>query len=425
MGILPKTTQQYGSFMAFKHALILFAGVCLATAAPVSSAQQVEGIAAVVNDQPITTLDVRDRMRLILSSAGIQPTEEILIRIQDQAIRSLIDETLQLQTAAEFELDVDDAEIDNALHDIAARAGATVEQVAADLADNGIDIATLRRQVEAEIAWQILVSGRYRSRIRISDQQIQISLDRLVQSTSQPQYRLGEIFIEITPENGEERAMAMMQTIYAQLNQGAPFQVLAQQFSDAASASVGGDTGYLPLSSLRPQVAEIVRQMSPGDVWPPIRVPGGVQAVWLIDQREGQVVEQLSLNQITLPASRVSDEGRAALSRAAADINGCDDLESVADAIDGAFVTDLGAVSANALTPTIRDALTPLETGSATPVLTTIAGAQVFVLCERTLTGPGVPTPDQIENQLVNQQLSLLSRRWLRDLRRDAAIEIR
>ena len=97
--------------MAFRLALTILAGIALMSAAPTASAQQVEGIAAVVNDQPITTLDVRDRMRLIISSAGVQPTEEMLARIQDQAIRGLVDETLQLQQAAEFDLEVEEAEV--------------------------------------------------------------------------------------------------------------------------------------------------------------------------------------------------------------------------------------------------------------------------------------------------------------------------
>ena len=331
--------------MAFRLALTILAGIALMSAAPTASAQQVEGIAAVVNDQPITTLDVRDRMRLIISSAGVQPTEEMLARIQDQAIRGLVDETLQLQQAAEFDLEVEEAEVDDAIADIATRSGATVQEVEDDLAASGIDINTLRQQVKAEIAWQILVSGRYRSRIRISDQQIETALDRYIQSASQPQYRLGEIFVEITPQGGEERAVGIIQTIYDQLRQGAPFQAVAQQFSDAASASAGGDTGYLPLSGINAQVAEAVTQMEPGQISNPIRVPGGFQIVALIDRRDGQVIEQLTLSQITIPSSRVTDENRAALGRAAARINSCEGLDEAMSDVEGAFVTNLGDVT--------------------------------------------------------------------------------
>jgi peptidyl-prolyl cis-trans isomerase SurA len=89
------------------------------------------------------------------------------------------------------------------------------------------------------------------------------------------------------------------------------------------------------------------------------------------------------------------------------------------------IVTDLAGLNASALIPQIRDALAGLEPVSATEVLDTAAGLQAFVVCNRALTGPGVPSEEEIEDQLIGQQLSLLARRWLRDLRRDATVEIR
>lgn len=388
-------------------------------------AQQVEGIAAVVNDEPITTVDVRDRMRLIISSSGIQPTEELLASIQDQALRGLIDETLQLQQAREFEIEVDEAEVDDAIADIAARNGATLDEIAAQLAGSGVDIETLRHQIRSEIAWQILVSGRYRSRVRISDAQIETALERLVQSAQEPQYRLGEILIEIPSAASEDEAISRLQLIYDQLNQGVPFPSVANQFSDAPSSAAGGDSGWLSLDQMRPQISQVVSQLQPGQISNPIRVPGGFMIVALIDQREGQAVEQFTLQQITLPASRVTEASRAALVRAVGGISGCEGVEAAIGGVEGAFVSDLGAVPANALIPQIRDALSGLEDGETTPVLDTAAGAQAFVMCDRSVTGPGVPSPAEIEDNLVSQQLSLLSRRWLRDLRREALIEIR
>lgn len=413
--------------MALRTALILVVAL-IATpfATKPASAQQVEGIAAVVNDQPITTLDVRNRMRLILTSAGVQPDETMLTQIQDQAIRALIEETLQLQQAQEFDLEVDEAEVDAAIQDAAARNGATVEDVAADLRANGIDVETLRQQIRAEIAWQIMVSGRYRSRIRISDQQIATALERQTEAAAQPQFNLAEIVIEIRAvDGGEERAAQTVQAVYGALSNGAPFPEVASQFSDAPSASRGGFTGWLSEASLRPQVLQIVRQLQPGQISNPIRVPGGFQIVAVVDKREGQVVEQLDLVQLTLPSSRITDDARTALTRATANISSCDAVEEAVSGVEGVIVTELSDLNASALIPQIRDALAGLEAVSSTEVLETAAGLQAFVICDRSLTGPGVPTADEIENQLISQQLSLLARRWLRDLRRDATVEIR
>ena len=411
--------------MAFRSALILLLALVLPSAP--AAAQQVEGIAAVVNDEPITTLDVRNRMRLIISSAGVQPDQELLEEVQDQAIRGLIEETLQLQQAREFDLEVDEAEVDQALADLAARNGATVEEILADLRANGIDPETLRRQLRAEIAWQIMVSGRYRSRIAISDQQIETALERQAQAASQEQFNLAEIFVALRPDGGEARANQTIQTIFGALQQGTPFPQVARQFSDAPSAARGGLTGWGPASAVSEQVRPVLQQLQPGQISNPIRVPGGYQIIALIDRREGQVVEQLDLIQITLPASRVDalEDPRGALSEAADGLTTCEGAQSRFDEIDGAIVTNLGALSANALIPQIREALTGLEPVAASDVLDTAAGLQLFILCDRELTGPGVPSRQEIEQQLISQQLSLLARRWLRDLRRDATVDVR
>ncbi len=425
MGMFPTSLEDWDS-MVLRSALISLAALLIA-GAPAASAQQVEGIAAVVNDEPITTLDVRNRMRLIISSAGVQPDQQLLEQIQEQAIRALVEETLQLQQAREFDLEIDEQEVDSALQDAAARNGATVEEVLADLRANGIDPETLRQQLRAEIAWQIMVSGRYRSRIAISDQQIETALERQAQAASQEQFNLAEILVEIRPQGGEQAAQETIQAIYGALQQGNAFPQVAQQFSDAASAARGGMIGWTPASALSDQVLEVAQQLNPGQLSNPIRVPGGFQIIAVIDKREGQVVEQLDLVQVTLPASRVDavDDPRRAMDQAADGLSSCEGVQERFDAIEGVIVTELGALSANALIPQIRQALSGLEPVSATGVLDTAAGLQLFVLCDRQLTGPGVPSREEIEQQLISQQLSLLARRWLRDLRRDATVDIR
>lgn len=412
--------------MAFRTASILLAALLLAALQP-ASAQQVEGIAAVVNDEPITTLDVRNRMRLIISSAGVQPDEELLAQVQDQAIRALVEETLQLQQAAEYNLNVDEREVDAAIADAAARNGATVEAVLADLSANGIDPETLRQQIRAEIAWQIMVSGRYRSRIAISDQQIEVALERQAQAAAQPQFNLAEVLVELRADGGEELAAQTVQAVYSALSQGVPFPQVAQQLSDAPSAARGGMTGWVPASAVSEPVLRVAEQLQPGQISNPIRVPGGYQIIAVVDRREGQVVEQLNLVQVTLPTSRAEalDDPRAALEQVRNGLSSCENVDSRFAGVEGVIVTNLGALSANALIPQIRQALAGLEPVSTTEVLDTAAGLQLFVLCGRDLTGPGVPSRDEIEQQLIGQQLSLLARRWLRDLRRDATVDIR
>ncbi|MFC4724623.1 peptidylprolyl isomerase [Glycocaulis abyssi] len=387
-------------------------------------AQQVEGIAAIVNDQPITTYEVRDRMRFILTTSGIQPTEDVLVQVQEQAMRSLVEETLQLQTARRFEVPITEEEVDEAIADIAARNNVTVDEIQADLENAGSSIDTMRQQLRAEIAWSYLVSGRYRSRIRVSDAQIEGALERLAESASQTQYRVAEIMVNLPSSGDETDAERRITTIYRALEQGAPFPAVAEQMSDAPTAASGGDAGWLSSAQLRPQIAQVVQQMPVGSISNPIRVPGGYMIVALADRREGQVTEQFTLQQVTLVTSQVTPERRQALERAAGRVQGCSNVQAAFESVPQAIITDIGTVGANALVPNIRTALSGLQNGQASSVLETAAGLQVFIVCERRLGGPGFPGSAEIENQIVNQQLSLLARRWLRDLRNDATVEM-
>lgn len=87
----------------------------------------VEAIAAIVNEQLITTYDVRQRMKLIIASTGIQTTEQNIKQIQEQAVRSLIEESLQLQEAKKYKVEITDAEVNASIKAIAQQNGATLE----------------------------------------------------------------------------------------------------------------------------------------------------------------------------------------------------------------------------------------------------------------------------------------------------------
>jgi len=412
--------------MMMKRSLTsLFALALAAVGSACAHAQQVEGIAALVNDYPITTVDVRDRMRLIIASSGVQPSPEALGRIQAQAMRSLVDETLQLQEAVEFDVVVDQAEVDAAIQNIAVQNNANPAEIERDLAASGIAITTLRRQLEAEIAWQILVGGRYSNLIRISNQQIQGTLERVAATASEPQYRLAEIFLEIPVSSDEAEAQQRAIAVMTQLQQEASFQAVAQQFSDAPSAANGGEIGWLLVGQMRPEIAQVAQALQVGQLSRPFRVPGGLMIIALIDEREGSTSIQYDLTQVTLPTSRMTDESVADLQRAISRISSCEQIDAAIEGIDGAFSSTLGQISLDALLPQVAEPLAGLGVGENTGLLESAAGRQAYFVCDRTIGGPGVPSRADIERQLRNQQLSMLARRWLRDLRRDSMIEIR
>lgn len=409
-------------------ALAAFAALAIAPAAP---AQQVEGVAAIVNDEVISTYDVRQRMRLILATTGVRPTEELLLRVQQQAINSLIDERLQLQEAAEFEIEVEQSEIDDAMADLARQNNVSANEIRASLQQAGVDARTLEQQMRAEIAWQIIVSGRFRPRVKVSNDQIDQVIERLAESASKPQYLISEILLEAPPGVDETQFNTAVASVMEQLEQGAPFPAVARQVSSASSAIDGGDVGWVRAGEINPDIEAAIANAEAGQLVGPIDTTDGIYIIALRDKRRATDPERVTLKQVLVPVAAGADAGvftqaEERLTRAKRRVRGCNEMGEFSGAVDGALVADLGAVAPSDLAPSFRAAVAPLQPGDISAPIRTPAGVVMLGLCARDRTGGAeLPSRDQVENRLLDQQLSQLSRRYLRDLRRDATIETR
>jgi peptidyl-prolyl cis-trans isomerase SurA len=107
-----------------------------------------------VDDQPITSYDIQQRTRL-LQMTGVPGG-------QKAATEELIDETIQFIEAAKMGISVSDGRVDVAIEDISNRLKMTPKQLAQALAEQGVDIATLRRRIKAQMVWGQLVQMRTR-----------------------------------------------------------------------------------------------------------------------------------------------------------------------------------------------------------------------------------------------------------------------
>jgi peptidyl-prolyl cis-trans isomerase SurA len=407
--------------MNFKHvsAVAAFAVVGMGAISP-AAAQYAEGVAAIVNDHVISTFDVRQRANLLLVSAGIQSTPEMQQRARAQALRDLVDERLMMQESAKFEISVTPEQVDRRIADIARQNEITSEQLVGNLAAAGVSISTLRQQIEADIAWQRLIAGMYGSRVRISEVEIRETQARIAANATRPQYQLSEIFLpaETPPEFAEMEQGAMR--LLEHMQRGAPFPMVARQFSQSPSAAAGGDLGWIAAPELAPELQPVAEQLQPGQVSMPVRTATGVYIIAMRDRRAGApagATSIVSLRQISAPAARQN-----ALERAARRLNGCGNLDEVISGIQGATALDLGQTAESELSPVIRERIGGVETGRASSVVVSGEQATAIVVCARETGGGGVPPREEIEGRLREQEMTMLAERYLRNLRREATI---
>ena len=302
---------------------------------------------AIVNGDVITQTDVEQRVALLAMANGSEIPVDELDRVRQQVLRNLIDEQLQIQAAKDAEIEVRKSDIDRTVERVAGNVQQTPVQLESYLAARGSSIRSLRRQIEGEIAWQRLQRAKIESSVTVGDEEVKAVLDQLMASKGSDEYRVGEIFISATTANQAEAA-ANAARILEQLRNGASFAGYARQFSEASTAAVGGDLGWVRAEQLPAPLAAQVRQMTPGTVSNLIPVPGGISIIALQDRRKILAADPrdavLSLKQVSInfPAGTRRDQAEPIVARfadAARNVGGCGGADRIATEFKGEVVT--------------------------------------------------------------------------------------
>jgi peptidyl-prolyl cis-trans isomerase SurA len=374
---------------------------------------------------------------LLVATSGVQPTAQNTPQFEQEAVNELIDEALEMQEVRRAEKDqkfkivADDDAVNRRIDEIAQqspyKSGARLLEA---FANAGIEPATFRAQVRADISWQDWMHGRYGgSRLKISPAQVNAVVSEIEAQASKPQYLLGEILIDAEHAGGMPQAEAAGAQLVTQLQQGAPFAQVARQFSSASTAATGGDAGWLSEAELPAELRPAVEQLRPGELSKPIDASNGVYIILLRDKRAGSTAELISLKQaaISLPPDAtpqaVADAQRKLMALRGELKDGCDGLEARAAKVDGVVAGDLGEADLKDLKPEFRDAVQSLTAGQVSEPIRTDAGLHLIAVCGRRQAGVNIPPTDEIEARLKEQEISLISKRSLRDLRNSATIE--
>ncbi len=389
-----------------------------------------DGIVATVNDQIITGFDLRQRMLTVIAMSQVQPTEENIPAIQQQALQALIEERLQAQEIAKYEtLIVTDEEVDQEITGMAQDAGVTPDQYMGFLAQGGIRPEQMRQQLRTEIGWRQLVGGRFNTRARVSRAQVEQALRQLSEAASRPQYLIGEIYIEASRVGGQQAAINGAEQLVAQMVQGAPFQAVARQFSAAPSAARGGDAGWIVQGTVQPALQTALDTLQVGQLSRPIAVEGGVYIVYMRDKRSGAATSLVTLRQamIELPETAGEAEVAAATARLTAlqPQLTCDNLLQRTSSEAGLLGSDLGESDVANLAPQFQQVARSAEVGTVSSPVRTPLGLHLVAVCGRRVGGAEIPSYREVEGRLQNQNLAMLARRYIRDLRADALIEVK
>jgi peptidyl-prolyl cis-trans isomerase SurA len=391
---------------------------------------------AKINGQVITGTDVDQRLALVIAAnenANFGPEE--IQRLRQQVLSNMIDETLQIQEAKAQEIEVTDDEIAQTYARVATQNfGQDLKAMDAHLREIGSSPQSLKRQIEGELAWQRLLRRNVQPFVNVSTDEVDELIQRLEASKGTEEYRIGEIYLA-APAESQAAVYQNAQQIVEQIRQGGSFAAYARQFSQASTAAVGGDLGWIRLPQLPTELAAVARELQTGQLAGPVEVPGGFSILYLIDKRQVLSADPrdaiLSLKQVSLdfPAAMTQADRSAQVEKfnaMVAGLRGCGDAETAVAASGlSATVVANDQVRLRTLPDALQRVMLDLNVGQATPAFGSLEeGVRVLLVCGRDEPPEqSAPNREQIMAQLEDDRVSKRAQRYLRDLRRDAVIQ--
>ena len=408
-----------------------------------ANAQDVLRIAAIVNDEVISVQDLGERLSLALASAGLEDRSKIRRRLAPQVLRGLVDEKLKSQEARRLDVRISGHDMERALRRIERQNNVQKGRLKDFLARKGIKLSVLADRIEIELAWSLVVDRAIRPRIRIGQEEINDLLAQINAGKGKPEYRVAEIFLPVDSPGNENEVRVLAERLVQQLQSGATFSGLAQNFSQSAAAAVGGELGWIRQGQLMEELDNTLIKLRTGQISAPIRSIAGYHILRLLDRRVGTgLADQtkhdpsISLQQLFLPLPEKADKAAETSQTALATTMGqlatdCSDMKRLGAELGSTMSGGLGKVKMSQLPTEIRAVVEHLPLQKSSQPIRVEKGVMVLMVCDREpMRKPQVKVSvtterARVQRTLMNERLEMAVRQYLRDLRRNAFVDIR
>ncbi len=415
---------------------LLSAALAAALSGTVGAPLQAQDFSPVVyvNNAVVTRYEIQQRARFMQVLNSPEQGEKL-------AEQLLIDDRLRLEAARQVGVEISDVGLEEALSEFAGRAGMSTGEFIQALERSGVDRQAYRDFVKAGAAWREVVRRRIVPSISVSDAEVDQALKRIIETPVISQVLLSELIIP-APPGQEAAAMQRAETVAATARSEGAFAEAARRYSATPTASRGGRLNWMSVNNLPPSLRNIVTALKPGQMTPPLTVPGAVVLFYLRDtkgqMRPGaaeQTLDYLAVTYATLPEAQ----------SVAAQARSCGDLYTFAKDLPDAQVRQQTARQ-GAIPGDIGMLLAALDENEAT-VINRGNAAEVVMLCDRTpalltgLDGGPVPTattdaegattaanadalPERtaVREQIFNRKISQAADAFLAEQRADAVI---
>ncbi|SDJ44459.1 peptidylprolyl isomerase [Aliiruegeria lutimaris] len=397
-------------------ALALAAGLFLTAGQGVAQSGNPFAPVAYVNDRAITNFELSQRMTLL----GLFRTPG---DIRQVALDQLIDDRLRLDAAESAGINLPQEAINAGIADFAERANMEPEQFIQALEGSGVAQETMRDFVKAGLGWRELVRGRFGQRSQITEAEVDRALAE--NGIGGAEVELAEIRLSAGTSEQRARAERLALDLSQTIRGREQFAAAAKRYSDAGSASNGGQTGrIINVDTLSPELREEVLSMSVGGVSDPMDEGNAIAVYQLLGIRETEAKtpadRSIKFAEYLIPGGR-SEAALSEAAKIAGKVERCDDFYGI-NRKNAPERLMIHTKPVNEVPGDVANELAKLDEGEVSASLTRGSNLLMVMLCSRTPAVEDAANRQFARRQLFSQRLATFGDAYLAQLKADAII---
>jgi len=399
-----------------------------------ASAQDVQKIVAVVNEEVISGYDLLQRISLTILMSNFPDDSKTRQQLVKPSLARLVDDRLRLQEAARFNISVTDAEMNKAVDNLEKRNKIPSGQLDLILERRNISIDSLLEQIRAGISWDKVVRRKIIPRINVTDEEVASLKTKMQANKGKDEYFLSEIFIPVDTRANEATVRKLMMDLKTQLNKGGSFRRIASQFSRGITAVKGGNIGWVMIEDMEPEIANAVHKVKKGNLSELIRTSDGYYLIAVKDVRKILSDEKpnslIELSQLVIPVSEAKKRGSEAsqmklINSLSKFIDSCSYIPKLISEMATSGSGKMGNIELNNLPPKFQNLISDLKPGQASKPYLDKDKYRIFIVCGRKDQIMRQDSEEAVRQEIGTRRIQARADRYLSDLRRDATIETR
>ena len=394
---------------------------------------EIASIVAIVNDEPITFMDLSNRMQLIIVSSNLPDNSETREKLYGQILQSLINEKLQAQEAKKLSISITTQEVDNNIKFIEKNNNMEERTLIDTLYKNGVPKSALPSRILANIILEKLLQKVIKPRVIITDNEIENEYNNYLSNEGKYEYKLSEIIFNYTNLSKNTDIMLIAKQIRKKIIKENNFDVIAKRINENGTGKFKKDDNWRLKNNINTTAYDFIKDLKINGVSELLLLNTGISIVKVDNKRKiiipdlSSTVEDISIIIFDLPINKNRTTSLLEeIRNKTINIKSCNELSELAKTEANMQGRNIGKVSLKNLPKKFREAIQNREVNKPTTPIISEDGIYIIMVCERNAKlNQEFALKEVITTNIKNRLTNILKERYLLDLNRKALIDIR